>query len=278
MATTMRTMVLRVVVYAALTALAAVFVYPLFLMVITAFKSTREIFLDPFGLPRNWSLEPFVRVWQRADFGTYFRNSIVVTLSATLLVLATSSMAAYGLARYSFRLGNSLYLFFLGGIMIPIRLGVLPLFMLMRNLNLLDSHASLVLIYAASGLPMSVFLLTGFFRTLPRELEDAARIDGCTEFQIFWRVMLPLVRPGLATVTIVNFVPWWNDFFFPLLFIQSDHLKTVPLGMTIFFGQYMTDWGLLFAGMLLMSLPLLVLYVIMSRQFIAGLTAGAVKG
>lgn len=278
MATTVRTVLTKGLVYAFLAALAVVFLSPILLMVITAFKSTREIFLDPFGLPQTWSLEPFLKVWQRADFGTYFRNSVVVTLSATLLVLATSSMAAYGLARYTFRLSNPLYLFFLGGIMIPIRLGVLPLFMLMRNLNLLDTHASLVLIYAASGLPMSVFLLTGFFRTLPRELEDAARIDGCTEFQIFWRVMLPLVRPGLATVTIVNFVPWWNDFFFPLLFIQSDELKTVPLGMTIFFGQYMTDWGMLFTGMLMMSLPLLLLYLVMSRQFIAGLTAGAVKG
>lgn len=268
----------RTVVYVLLAALAAVFFYPLFLMLITAFKSTREIFMDPFGLPQNWSLEPFKRVWQRADFGTYFRNSVVVTGLSTVLVLLTSSMTAYGLARYRFRLGNPLYLFFLAGIMIPIRLGVVPLFILMRKLHLLDTHAALVLIYAASGLPMSVFLLTGFFRTLPGELEDAARIDGCNEFQIFYRVMLPLVRPGLATVTIVNFVPWWNDFFFPLLFIQSDDLKTVPLGMTIFFGQYMTDWGLLFAGMVMMSLPLLLLYLIMSRQFIAGLTAGAVKG
>lgn len=264
--------------YIALAALAAVFMYPLFLMIITAFKSTREIFMDPFGLPTEWSLEPLVRVWQRADFGTYFRNSIFVTFASTLLVLATSSTAAYGLARYRFRLGNPIYLFFLAGIMIPIRLGVLPLFMVMRKLHLLDTHAALILIYAASGLPMSVFLLTGFFRRLPRELEDAARMDGCSEFQTFYRVMLPLVRPGLATVTIVNFVPWWNDFFFPLLFIQSDHLKTVPLGMTLFFGQYMTDWGLLFAGMVMMSLPLLLLYLLMSRQFIEGLTSGAVKG
>lgn len=268
----------RVLIYAGLTVLALIFLYPLVLMVITAFKSTREIFMDPFGLPSRWSLEPFARVWARANFSAYFRNSIVVTSLSTVLVLTCSSLAAYGLARYRFRLNNALYVFFLAGIMIPIRLGVLPLFLLMRNLNLLDTHASLVLIYAASGMPMSVFLLTGFFRTLPKELEYAARIDGCTEFQTFYRVMLPLVRPGLATVTIVNFVPWWNDFFFPLLFIQSDELKTIPLGMTIFFGQHMTDWGLLFAGMLMASLPLLLLYLLMSRQFIEGLTAGAVKG
>jgi len=148
----------------------------------------------------------------------------------------------------------------------------------MRNLNLLDTRLSLILTYSASGMPMSVFLLTGFFKTIPRELGDAARVDGCNEFQIFYKIMLPLIRPALATVTLVNFVPWWNDFFFPLLFIRSDHLKTIPLGMTIFFGQYMTDWGHLFAGMVIASIPMLVLYIIMSKQFISGITAGAVKG
>ncbi len=140
---------------------------------------------------------------------------MVVTAASTVLVLACSSLAAYALGRYRFRLNNALYIFFLAGVVVPIRLGVLPLFLLMRDLNLLDTHWALILTYAASGMPMSVFLLTGFFRTLPKGLEYAAALDGCSEFQTFSRVMLPLVRPGLATVTIVNFVPWWNDFFFP---------------------------------------------------------------
>ncbi len=265
-------------IYLLLIILAFIFVYPIFLMIITAFKPTREIFMDPFGLPKVWSLETFVKVWQRAHFNTYFLNSVSVTLVSTVLVLTCSSLAAYALSRYQFRLSSFFYMFFLAGIMIPIRLGILPLFLLMRDLNLLNTHWSLILTYAASGMPMSVFLLTGFFRTIPKDLEYSARIDGCSELQIFYRIMLPLVRPGLATVTIVNFVPWWNDFFFPLLFIQSDHLKTIPLGMTIFFGQFMTDWGMLFAGMVIASVPLLVLYLAMSRQFISGLTAGALKG
>jgi len=182
------------------------------------------------------------------------------------------------LARYRFPVRGLLFLFFLAGIMVPIRLGILPLYILMRELNLLDNPLSLILTYAASGMPMAVFLLSTFFRNLPRELEDAGRIDGASETQIFWRIMLPLVRPGLATVVIVNVVPWWNDFFFPLLFIQSDTWKTIPLGMQIFFGQHMTNWSLVFSGMVLASLPLLIIYLAMSRQFIAGLTAGAVKG
>ncbi len=268
----------RIVVYLVLGALALVFLYPVALMVLTAFKPTPEIFRNPFGLPESWALDSFREVWARANFGLYLRNSLLITGTSALLLLATAAPAAYALARYSFRLRGLLFLFFLAGIMIPIRLGILPLYLLMRDLNLLDTPFSLILTYTASGMPMSVFLLSVFFRNLPRELEDAARIDGCTEGQTFWRIMLPLVRPGLATVVIVNVVPWWNDFFFPLLFIQSDTWKTIPLGMQIFFGQHLINWSLVFSGMVLASLPLLIIYLLMSRQFIAGLTAGAVKG
>jgi raffinose/stachyose/melibiose transport system permease protein len=268
----------RVVIYLILGTMAAVFLYPVALMILTAFKSTPEIFRNPFGLPESWSLGTFQDVWRRAKFGLYLRNSLLITGASALLLLATAAPAAYALARYSFKLRPVLFLFFLAGIMIPIRLGILPLYLLMRDLGLLDTPLSLILTYTASGMPMSVFLLSVFFRNLPRELEDAARIDGCSEAQTFWRIMLPLVRPGLATVVIVNVVPWWNDFFFPLLFIQSDTWKTIPLGMQIFFGQHLINWSLVFSGMVLASLPLLIIYLLMSRQFIAGLTAGAVKG
>lgn len=276
-ATTTR-LLTRTLIYAFLGALALAFLYPVALMVLTSFKSTPEIFRNPFGLPENWSLDTFRSVWTRAKFGLYLRNSLLITGASALLLLATAAPAAYALARYSFRLKPYLFLFFLAGIMIPIRLGILPLYLLMRDFGLLDTPFALILTYAASGMPMSVFLLSVFFRNLPRELEDAARIDGCNELQIFYRIMLPLVRPGLATVVIVNVVPWWNDFFFPLLFIQSDTWKTIPLGMQIFFGQHLVNWSLVFSGMVLASLPLLIIYLVMSRQFIAGLTAGAVKG
>jgi len=268
----------RLVIYLLLLLLAVVFLYPVALMALAAFKTTPELFQDPFGLPETWSFETFREVWTRANFGTYLRNSVLVTGASVLLLLACSAPAAYALSRYSFRLRGFLFIFFLAGIMIPIRLGILPLYLLMRDLHLLDTPFSLILTYAASGMPMSVLLLSTFFRSLPRELEDAARVDGCTETRIFWQIMLPLVRPGLATVIIVNVVPWWNDFFFPLLFIQSEKWKTVPLGMQMFFGQHLTNWSMVFTGMLLASLPLLIVYLLMSRQFIAGLTAGAVKG
>jgi raffinose/stachyose/melibiose transport system permease protein len=273
-----RKLAARIAVYLVLAALAAAFLYPVVLMALAAFKTTPEIFRDPFGLPQTFRTEAFAEVWRRARFGLYLRNSLLVSALSVALLLACAAPAAYALARYTFRLKPLLFLFFLAGIMIPIRLGILPLYLLMRDLNLLDTPLSLALTYAASGMPMSVFLLATFFRALPSQLEDAARIDGCSETQIFSRIMLPLVRPGIATVVIVNIVPWWNDFFFPLLFIQSERWKTIPLGMQIFFGQHMTNWSLVFGGMLLASLPLLIVYLLLSRQFISGLTAGAVKG
>ena len=268
----------RVIVYLLLALLALGFLYPIALMVLDAFKTTPEIFRTPFGLPSRVGLETFREVWRRAHFGLYLRNSVLVTGGSLLVLLACAAPAAYAIARYRFPVRGLIFLFFLAGIMVPIRLGILPLYLLMKHLNLLDTPFSLIFTYAASGMPMSVFLLSTFFRTLPSDLEDAARIDGCGEYRIFWSGMLPLVRPAVATVTIVNVVPWWNDFFFPLLFLQSNTWKTVPLGMQIFFGQHLTNWSLVFAGMLMSSLPLLVVYLLMSRQFISGLTSGALKG
>jgi raffinose/stachyose/melibiose transport system permease protein len=257
---------------------AALVLIPIILMAMSGFKSTREIFQNPFGLPAVWSLDNFAKVWVEARFGAYFQNSVVVTAASAAILVVFGAMASYALGRFAFRGNELLYVYFLSGLLLPIRLAIIPLFILMRNLNLLDSLWSLILIYAASGLPSAIFILTGFFRQLPADLDSAARIDGAGEWTIFARVMLPLVRPALVIVAIYNIIPIWNDFFFPLVFIKSEALKTLPLGMTTFFGQYYTDYAALFAGLTLAALPVIALYVALSQHFIRGLTAGAVKG
>jgi raffinose/stachyose/melibiose transport system permease protein len=194
-----------------------------------------------------------------------------------VLTLVLGTMAAYALARYPFRGAVTIYLFFLAGLMLPLKLAVIPLFIEMRDLGLLDTRWSLVLIYTAIGTPSAVFIMTGFLRTLPAELEQAARIDGASEPRIMWSVMLPLTRPAMVIAAINNAIPTWNDFFFPLVFIQTDARKTLPQGLTGFIGEYTTDWGMLFAGLTLAALPIALVYVVLSRQFIAGLTAGSVK-
>lgn len=251
---------------------------PMVFMVLSSFKTTREIFQRPFSLPANLAWQNYSAVWEAAHFSLYFRNSVIVTAASMVLILVTSTLAAYALGRYQFRGNDVIYLYFLTGIMVPIRLAIIPLFILMRDLRLLDTYWSLILVYTASGLPSAIFILTGFFRTLPRDLDNAARIDGAGELSVLIRVMLPLVRPALAIVTVYNIIPIWNDFFFPLVFIHQDRLKTLPLGLTVFFGEFATNWALLFAGLTLAAAPVIVLYILMSQQFIKGLTAGAVKG
>lgn len=251
--------------------------YPLLVMGMSAFKSTPELFRNPFGLPESFSFANFVQVWERTNFPLYFRNSLVVTSGAVVLILVLGVMAAYALARYKFRGNAILYLFFLSGLMIPLRLAIIPLFIQLKTLGLINTHLGLIFVYAAQGLPSAVFILSGFLRALPGDLEDAARIDGASELQILLRIMLPLTRPALVIVAIYNLVPVWNDFFFPLVLIQDNALKTLPQGLTIFMGQYSTDWAVLFAGLSIAALPVIAVYIVLSRQFIAGLTAGAIK-
>jgi len=251
---------------------------PIGFMVLSSLKATREIFQRPFALPVVPRWQNYAEVWGAAHFAVYFRNSLIVTVASMALILVTGTLAAYALGRYRFRGNDLIFLFFLSGIMVPIRLAIIPLFIMMRDLRLLDTVWSLILVYAASGLPSAIFILTGFFRTLPPELDNAARIDGAGELGILITVLLPLVRPALAIVTVYNIIPIWNDFFFPLVFIHQDRLKTLPLGLTVFFGEFQTNWALLFAGLTLAAAPVLALYVVMSQQFIKGLTAGAIKG
>ncbi|MFD2369016.1 carbohydrate ABC transporter permease [Brevibacillus sp. GCM10020057] len=251
--------------------------YPIALMMASSFKTNMEIFANPISFPSSLHFETYRKLWEVVPFADFLWNSVFVSVMSVLLITIFSALAAFYLARFSFRWTPVLYFFFLLGLMIPLKLGIVPLFLLMKNLGLLNSLWSLILIYTAGGIPISVFILTGFFRTLPVELEEAARIDGATHLQVFWRVLLPLIRPALATVVIINFISAWNDFFFPLVFIQKETLKTIPVGMMVLFGEYETDWSLLFAGLTLSALPMIGVFLMASRQFMEGLTAGAVK-
>jgi raffinose/stachyose/melibiose transport system permease protein len=252
-------------------------IYPIFLMITSSFKTNAEILSNPLGLPGSFSLAPYRKLWEAVPITDFLLNSVLVSVASVALILLVSSLASFYIARFSFKWNGFLYFFFLIGLMIPLKLGIVPLFLLMKKLGLLNSLWSLILVYTASGIPISVFILTGFFRTLPVELEEAARMDGCNHFQVFWRVLLPLIRPALGTVMIINFIQAWNDFFFPLIFIQNETLKTIPVGMLSLFGEYEADWSMLFAGLTLSALPMIVVFLMASKQFMEGLTAGAVK-
>lgn len=254
-----------------------IMLFPILMMAMWGFKNTAEIFGKPFAIPDFGNLKNFATILRETNFFGYLFNSILITGGSVLAILTLGTMAAYGVARYRFPGSVAIYLFFLAGLMVPLKLAIIPLFIQMRDLNLLDSRLGLVVIYTAMGLPSTVFIMTGFLRTLPRELEDAARIDGASDARIMWSVMLPLARPAMVISAIHNAVPVWNDFFFPLVFVQTDARKTLPQGLTAFMGEYTTNWGVLFAGLTLSALPITVVYILLSKQFIQGMTSGAVK-
>lgn len=263
--------------HAVLIAYTGVVLYPLFTMLLGSIKTTRDLIVNPYGWPEvlNWS--NYTRAWTQANFALYAKNSLFVTLVTTICVLLCASMAAYALARFKFKLNGWIFGFFVAGIIVSGRLSIIPLFLLMRDLKLLNSHLGLILVYTANAMPFAVFLLTTFFRQVPHELEEAAVVEGAGPWTIYWRIMLPLVRPALATVAIFEFMAVWNDFFFPLIFLRSKKLMTIPVGLSVFFGEYATDWATLFAALTISVVPVIVAFILASRQFIAGLTAGAVK-
>ena len=256
---------------------ALIMLYPILVMVISGFKTNYEIYNRPFSLPNSFNLDNFIVIWTETDVPAYFLNSVIVTTLSVAFLLVMGTMAAYALARYNFKGNLMLYLFFLSGLMLPLRLAIIPLFIQLKALGLIDTLFGLIAIYTAMGLPSTVFILTGFLKTLPSELEDSARIDGASEARILVQIMLPLIMPALVIAGIYNAVPIWNDFFFPLIFIHDPQWKTLAQGLTMFFGEYSINYGVLYAGLTLAALPIVVIFIIQSKQFIAGMTAGAIK-
>ena len=251
---------------------------PVWILIINTFKNKREIYSNPFGLPQSWTFDNYSYVLRGSDFLAYFRNSFVVVVGSLAMILLLGSLAAYALAHWRTRTAKGVHFFFIIGMMLPIKIATIRLLQLMKGLNLLNTIWSLFPVYIAMGLPTAVFILTEFIHQLPGELYEASFVDGADRHVIYYRVVLPLIRPALATVAIYNLVPIWNDLWFPLIFITKESQKTVLLAVTRLQGQYTTDWPKLLTVLTLSALPVITLYLAMSKQFISGLTAGAVKG
>lgn len=257
-------------------------VFPFGWLVMTSLKPSREIFLAPFHPPAHPTLENYTRAWQVARFGDYFANSVGITVVVVAATLLLGSMTAYAIARLQFRAARAVHFGFLAGLMIPIQLAVVPLFFQMKALGLSGSRGGLALVYLATSLPFAVFLLVGFFKSLPGSLREAALLEGASEWRVFWSVMLPLARPGLATVAIMTFLGVWNEYLVAFILLSgqgSQTTSTLPLGLAslTLTGQFRTDFGLTFAGIVLVMLPTLAVYVSLERHLTRGLTLGASK-
>lgn len=251
---------------------------PIVMVLLGSFKTVPEFFNDPYGLPERFDLFNYRKAWDEANIQTSLRNSLIATVVGVVVSTGLACLAAYGLARFTFRGRMAVRMLFVGGLVVPVQLIILPLFILFRQTQLLGTLWTLILIYSTFGIPLGVLVLTGFFGVLPKDLEDAARIDGASHFQVFWRIMLPLTRPALSAVVILNGVWMWNDFFLGFILITDEAWMTLPVGIMAFRGSYSTQWGLIFASVTISAIPVVAAYLLLSRQFIAGLTAGSVKG
>jgi len=264
--------------YLILTIWSAIVLFPVWTMLVNSVKKQLDIFRNPFVFPKTFNFDGYNYVVKNSDFLLYLWNTLLVVTITIFLTLFVGSLAAYALANWRGKTSKALYLLFLAGIMIPIRLATINIFQIIRSLGLMGSIYGLIPVYVAWGLPIAVFVLTTFIQELPGDLMEAAALDGASRIQIYYTVILPLTRPALGTVAILNLINIWNDIWFPLIFNLRENQRTLLLGVTYFFGTYQTDWTKVLVVLTLATFPILALYILMSRQFIKGLTAGAIKG
>ncbi|WP_408011080.1 carbohydrate ABC transporter permease [Pseudalkalibacillus sp. A8] len=253
-------------------------IYPLYWLMISAFKTNEEFFNHPYSLPEEWTFDNIVRAWQIAEMGRAMMNSAIVTVAATVLTVFLGALTAYALSRFKFRLKGFLMVFFLLGMLIPIHSTLVPLFTLMNEVGLLNTYWALILPYTAFELPIAIFLTVAYMSSIPKEIEEAAVMDGSGYWGIFFRIILPLSVPALSTVAILAFLRYWNEFVFALVFINDSSLKTLPLSLAVFSNGFSTDYGLTMAAMAIAVIPTILMYVFFQEQIMKGMVAGSVKG
>jgi raffinose/stachyose/melibiose transport system permease protein len=264
--------------YAILVCFLVISLLPFLWTVSIALKPKEEFYRNPFGLPTVLQWSNLAQAWTVGQFGGLFVNSVILTVPTVLGVAAASALAGYALAKIPFKGGNVIFYLFLAGLMIPFQAIMIPLYYQMRDLGLLGTYLAGILPMIALGLPFGIFLMRAFILNLPDELIDAAKVDGATDFKVFLNIVLPISRAALATVVIVQFISSWNAFLLPLIYLQDQTLRPLPLGLFNFQTRYTTDYTLVTAGILITVVPMILVYLIFQRQFIRGLTAGALKG
>ena len=264
--------------YIFLSICAIVVLYPLFFLFISSVKSNDEIFLSPFNLPQSWDFSVYIDVWKNFDISKYFLNSLYYAVLSVLVSIVIGSMAAYALTRMKWRLSKLVMGLFLIGVMIPVHSELVPLYIGFNKFGMTNPKINLILIFVTFSLPTTIFILSGFIHGIPVEMEESAVIDGCSIFKLFWKIIFPLMKPAISTVTIFNFLGSWNDFVVSLIFIQNESDKTLQLGITRFQSAFATRYSYLLAAIIIAIIPSMTVYIIMQDKIISGITAGAVKG
>lgn len=257
-----------------------VVIYPIIWMFLGAFKSNAEIYRNPWGFPESFSLDNFVHAWTNYQIGTSVFNSLAVTVMGALLTLLLAIPTAYAIERIQFRGSGFLFTLYISAMMIPMVLGWIPLFFLLNKINLLDNLFGLAIVYAVSQLPFTIFVLTSFISTIPKSLEESAAIDGLSPYGVLWKIITPLTTSGIITVTIMNTIQFWNEYFMALIFLQTKEKYTLALAIDYISSEaeYTNAWGTLFASLVIAIVPVIILYIIFQQRIAKGMTEGAIKG
>jgi multiple sugar transport system permease protein/raffinose/stachyose/melibiose transport system permease protein len=247
---------------------------------VMSLRTTDEIYRSHYGLPIPAHWGKFYTAWTEFGYATYFRNSAIVSVAAVCLITVVGAMAAFGFARrrYAFRLREPLFLMIFLSVMFPPQIMILSLFQILIKYRLYNTLPGLILVYVATELPITIYLLRAFFAQIPQELEEAARLDGCTDWTMFWRVMFPIALPAVATTFILDFIYFWNEFLYAVVFITNQEIRTLPLAIQFLVSDQYQDIGMLATGLMIATLPILVMYLFLSEWFVKGMTAGAIKG
>ncbi|MCE3199786.1 carbohydrate ABC transporter permease [Paenibacillus sonchi] len=268
----------KIFAYTFLSLFAIMNIIPIFWMIVNSFKEEQEYAANPFSFPTTLHFSNYTKAWEVANMNIYFLNSLLITFVSLLVTVLLGSLAAYFLARFTFRLRGFTYALFLLGMLVPIHATLIPIFLIMQKLSLIDTYLSLILPYTAFHLSLTVFILEGFMRGFPKDLEESGIMDGAGVFRIFWSIILPITRPAMATVVILNFIYNWNEYLFALVLITSNSLKTLPLGLANFVGVETASYTLQMSALTIALVPILIFYLLLQKQLVTGMTAGAVKG
>jgi raffinose/stachyose/melibiose transport system permease protein len=269
----------KVILYTVLTVIALVQIFPLYWLFTFSLKDNIQIFqTNPLGLPNPYHFENFTDVLEKGKVASFLLNSVLVTVSTIFISTILSTMAAYAIARMKWKWSNSTLLFFLMGMMIPLHATLVPLFIFLKRTSLYDTPFALILPYVAFAIPMAIYIFVGFFKTIPREMEEAACLDGMSIYGIFVQIMVPLIRPAIATVAIFTYLSCWNELMFAISFISKPQWKTLTVGIMGMVGMYATNWGALGAGLVVATVPTLIIYLMMSGEIQKSFTTGALKG
>lgn len=267
----------QIVIYVSFTALLILFLVPFFLVLLNSFKGNKEIILDPLALPEKWNFAGYIKAFESMNYLQTFKNSLFITVLSIVLIVLLAVMCAYFFARNNWKINNMLFMIMVASMIIPFQTIMIPIVRNFSAINAVDNIFMVVVFYIGAHISMAVFMFQGFIKTIPVELDEAATIDGCSDFQILFKIIFPLLKPIISTVAVLDILAIWNDFLLPYILLQDNQLKTLPLMTYSFFGQYSVDYSLVCSGLVMSILPVIIIYAFMQRQIIDGVVAGAIK-